>query len=287
MYTRSFRIRQQGAPELSLREWGSGEPAFVLIHGFGDGTFVWDEFAPRLAAFGRTIAIDLRGHGDSDWDPDARYDSGAHLADVNFAVGALGLKKLVVIGHSLGAEIAIRLTAQHPELVVGLIIVDFGPEVDRLSTAHIRKKFVSESRVYAGYREYADHLGAERPLISPEIRWAIARSALRPGTEGGYRLKRDPAMGMTQPGNADLLPPLWPMLGKIRCPVLVIRGIASSVLPAAVADRMAEVLHDGCLVSIKLAGHAVMSDNPEAFADAALSFIEARLMPQPAASSEI
>jgi pimeloyl-ACP methyl ester carboxylesterase len=276
---RSFRISQLDDPTLGVHEWGSGEPTFLLIHGFGEGGFVWNEFSPQLAPLGRTIAVDLRGHGDSDWDAHSRYNSAAHLGDVNFVIDALDLKKIILVGHSLGGEIAIRLTAQHPERVTGLVIVDYGPELDRAALAHIRREFVTESRVYSEYGEYATHLKVKRPLISPELRCAIARSALRPRTQGGYQLKRDPAMGTTERVNADALPSLWPMLREILCPVLIVRGIGSSVFPLSVANRMVDVLPDGRLVSIKLAGHAVMIENPEDFAAAALSFIREKLIP--------
>jgi pimeloyl-ACP methyl ester carboxylesterase len=277
MHMRTFRISRHGAPTLNLRETGSGEPTFLLIHGFGEGGFVWDAFLPQLASLGRTFTIDLRGHGDSDWDADSRYSSAAHLDDVNFVIDALDLKKVILIGHSLGGEIAIRFSARRPERVAGLIVVDFGPELDRAASAHIRKEFVAESRVYADHDEYAVHLEAKQPLISPELRGTVAKRALRPAAQGGFQLKRDPAMGAAGLLNADALPALWPMLRDIRSPVLIIRGVASALLRQSVADRMVDVLPDGCLASVKLAGHAVMTDNPDDFAAAALSFIARRL----------
>jgi pimeloyl-ACP methyl ester carboxylesterase len=224
--------------------------------------------------------------GDSDWDTHSRYHSVAHLDDLNFVLHALDLKKIILVGHSLGGEIAIRLTAQHPERIIGLVIVDFGPELDREATAHVRREFVAESRVYADYGDYADQLKGKRPLIGPELRGAIAKGALRLRMQGGCELKRDPAIGTAERFNTHALPPLWRMLKDILCPVLVVRGIASSVLPLSVAHRMVEELPSGHLASIKLAGHAVMTDNPEDFATAALSFITEKLVPAPAGPLE-
>jgi pimeloyl-ACP methyl ester carboxylesterase len=281
MRTRSFNISRQAAPALKLYEWGDGEPTFLLIHGFGEGAFIWNDFSPRVAALGRTIAVDLRGHGDSDWDEHSRYNGATHLEDLNFVLDVLDLSRIVLVGHSLGGEIAIRLTAQYPERVIGLVIVDFGPELDPTASAHIRSEFVADSRVYADYQEYVDHLERKRPLIGPEVRWAIAKSALRPGMRGGYQLKRDPAMGTEGRFKSSFFPSLWPLLKDTICPVLVVRGIASAVLPASVAQRMVEELPDGYLAPIRLAGHAVMSDNPEDFAAATLSFIREKVVPGP------
>jgi pimeloyl-ACP methyl ester carboxylesterase len=272
MHTRSFRIPQADGPTLGVHEWGSGEPTFLLIHGFGDGGFIWNEFLPQLASFGRAIAVDLRGHGDSDWDACSRYDIGAHLSDVNFVLDALYLRTFVLIGHSLGGDIAIRLAALHPGRVIRLVIVDSGPELDRAATAHIRRDFVAESRIYSGYSEYMAQLEAKLPLVSPTLRESLAKNALR-SREGGYELKRDPQMKINDPLNSSSLPELWPTLKKIVCPVLIVRGVASSVLPFSVAKKMVGVVPNGSFASVSLAGHAVMIDNPEGFSAATLPFI--------------
>src|SRR5579871_1931031 len=100
MYGRSFRLSRPSSPTLSLHEEGSGEPTFLLIHGFGDGGFIWIDLLPRLASISRAIAIDLRGHGDSDWDIHSRYSATAHLEDIDFVIDKLGLIDIVFIGHS-------------------------------------------------------------------------------------------------------------------------------------------------------------------------------------------
>ncbi len=228
---------------------------------------------PQLASFGRAIALDLRGHGDSDWDAQSRYGSASHLDDARFVIETLRPKKLILIGHSLGGEIAIRLAAQHTELVAGLVVVDFGPELNPEATVRIRQDFVAESRVYADCSEYAACLEEKQPMISPELRWALAKDALRLNDDGSYQLKRDPAMGTNGPLNSSALPPLWPILEEIQCPALVVRGVGSSVLPLSVAKRMVDVLSNGFFASIRLAGHGVMVDNPAEFAATTLSFI--------------
>jgi pimeloyl-ACP methyl ester carboxylesterase len=279
MYERSFRLSRPTFPTLSLHEEGHGEPTFLLIHGFGDGGFIWVDFLPRLASISRAVAIDLRGHGDSDWDIDSRYSAAAHLDDIGFVIEKLGLTDIVLIGHSLGGEMAIRLAAQHKTLVRGIIIVDFGPELDRIATAHIRRQFIVESRVYSEHSEYIAHLEAKLPLICPRLRSPLAHNALRTRAQGGYELKRDPAIATASaPSSTSVLPALWPLLKEIPCPALLVRGLASSVLPLSVAKRMLHVLPNGFFSSIQLAGHAVMVDNPDDFAAAALSFITGNLL---------
>jgi pimeloyl-ACP methyl ester carboxylesterase len=270
----SSRIFRLGAPSLSLHEWGEGEPIFLLIHGFGDGGFIWNELVPSLVPLGRVIAVDLRGHGDSDWDATRCYDAATHLTDMHHLLHALGLNKsIILIGHSLGGEIALRLTLANPRRISSLIVVDFGPDLNRAATAYIRKEFVEESRTYASLREYATHLEIKLPLLNRNISESLAKCSLRLRLQGDYELKRDPAMGNIEPANRNSLPSLWSMLKNIHCPTLVVRGIASSVFPISVAQRMVSLLPNASLALIPMAGHAVMIDNPSKFADAVLAFL--------------
>ena len=267
----STRISRPDAPTLHVQEWGSGGPSCFLVHGFGDGSFVWNEFAETVARRCRTFAIDLRGHGNSDWDAAARYGISAHLADVTYAIDALRLENVILVGHSMGGELAIRLAAARPQLLVGLIVVDYGPELDSEAIEYIRKEFVADHQHYATPSEYAELLKKRRPLPKPVALEQLAQNSLRARSGGGYELKSDPAMGASQTSSEEL--EVWSALEKISSPALIIRGMASSVLPPRTAMRMKTAVKRGQLLSINKAGHAVMIDNPEAFSDAVMPFI--------------
>jgi pimeloyl-ACP methyl ester carboxylesterase len=280
MHQRSHRLSRPGAPSLNIYEWGAGEPTFLAIHGFGDGAFIWNSFIPSLVPFGRVVAVDLRGHGDSDWDASRQYDPATHLGDMLYVIDALALEHIVLIGHSLGGEIALQIAITRGERTTGLVIVDYGPELNSAATAHIRQEFVAESRLYTSHAEYAAHLQAKLPLIDPGLSIRLARQALRLDPQGGgYALKRDPAMRAVEPTDATSRSTLWSTLHRVSCPVLLVRGIASSVLSASVAQRMVSALANASLVSIRFAGHAVMTDNPADFAAAAIAFLSKHLKP--------
>jgi pimeloyl-ACP methyl ester carboxylesterase len=281
MHKRSYRLARPGAPSLSIHEWSSGEPVLLAIHGFGDGAFVWNGFMPRLAPFGRVVAVDLRGHGDSDWGTSMEYGPTTHLEDMIHVIEALTLNNVILIGHSLGGEIALRIAIARSERIAGLVIVDYGPELNGVATSHIRREFVAESRSYSSHAEYAAHLQAKLPLIDPGLSNSLAKDALRLDRRGGYVLKRDPAMCDSEPTDASSRSTLWSALPQIRCPVLLIRGVASSVLSHSVAQRMVKALPNASLVSIRLAGHSVMTDNPEAFTAATTAFLAEHAPPAP------
>ncbi|MFD7507382.1 alpha/beta fold hydrolase [Streptomyces sp. NPDC059850] len=105
---------------------GTASPAFLLVHGMASNARMWDEVADQLAAAGHPVyAADLRGHGESDT-PEKGYDTPTAVADLVAACAALGLSEVLVAGHSYGGNVSVRLTAEHPELVAGLALVDGG-----------------------------------------------------------------------------------------------------------------------------------------------------------------
>jgi pimeloyl-ACP methyl ester carboxylesterase len=106
---------------------GRGGSACILIHGFGEGAYVWNRFSPSISQLFRTLSIDLRGHGDSSWDQTGQYPIQRHVTDVVGLIDALQLKRFVIVGHSLRGKIAIRIAAARSSDVIGLTVVDFLP----------------------------------------------------------------------------------------------------------------------------------------------------------------
>jgi pimeloyl-ACP methyl ester carboxylesterase len=115
---------------LAVREWpGPAKgPAVVCIHGLTANHTCWASVADVLSPAYRLIAYDLRGRGESD-KPDKGYSLALHNEDLAGLLDHFGLKKAVLIGHSLGAHIALRFAAMHPERVAKLVLVDGGLDV--------------------------------------------------------------------------------------------------------------------------------------------------------------
>lgn len=272
----SVQIPRRSEPHLHLRQWGSGGYACLLIHGFGDGCYVWNEFAPTIASHYKTFAIDLRGHGDSGWDPHAQYDVETHARDVAHVIDNLGLNSLVLVGHSMGGDIAIQVAIHSVARILGLVLVDFGPSLNPVGARHVAAEFRNTSRmIYRCPSEYVSWLETTRPLVRSDVLQSLASCALRRLVDGSFALKADPAMA---PENDELGSPsreaaLWAGLSNMPWPVLVVRGEGSAVLPRGVAERMTEVLPYGHRQSVPVAGHAVMIDNPDGFAKTVRPFL--------------
>lgn len=290
----SIRVPASGGLSLHLLEWSREGVPLLFVHGFGNEAHVWDDLAPAVAPYYRTLALDLRGHGDSDRDPEARYDYDFHVADLEAVTAALGIDRLVLVGHSLGGRIAMLFAGRHPERMAGLVIVDSAPELDPRGTVRIQLDVQRGGAggaaaaggggpSFASEAEYRELLARNYPAAGREQLHRLARHGLRPRADGRLEPKLDPAWfrGRQVAGEAEMREregritrALWEALGRVPCPALVIRGAASDVVSADVADRMAEeALGQGRLVVIPRAGHSVMVDNPEACRDALTAFV--------------
>src|SRR5688572_19692407 len=96
---------------LSTLAWGRGRPQILLVHGFGDNALVWDHFACALADQYSLLAVDLCGHGASVWDPTGTYALQDFVVDVRRVLEQFDGGRTLLVGHSLGAQIVIRLAA--------------------------------------------------------------------------------------------------------------------------------------------------------------------------------
>jgi pimeloyl-ACP methyl ester carboxylesterase len=281
MWRRSVVVCDRPAIAVSVVEWSRRGLPCVLLHGFGDAACVWNSLAVRIMPEFRTVAMDFRGHGDSDWDPETRYDTETFAADLTKIVALLGFERMILIGHSLGAAVAIRVAADNAAQVAGLVIVDFGPELGESGIDEVLRSFIDTPRTFASADAYAEWLSARRPLAESKELRQLARCCLRQSASLSWELKSDPALASnSQISRLELsqgryrYPELWPALERIKCPTLVIRGVGSGILPHDVAARMVErTLSAGRLTTIGGAGHAVMMDNPSEFTSNIINFL--------------
>jgi len=280
----SKRIPGSDGVELHVLDWSRDGVPLLLLHGFGNDAHIWDDFAPVVAPHYRTVALDHRGHGDSAWDADGRYDLDSLVRDVEAATAALDIERLVVIGHSLGGRVASLFAARNAERMAGLVVVDIGPEIDMRGAMRIRMDVgANVAPRFASVAEYERMLSIAYPAGQPAAIARMALHGLRQCDDGLFELKMDPALrgGMSERGGEEIDPsdPMspdaqWDALARTSCPTLVVRGAASDILSADTADKMVdEVLAEGRLAVVARAGHSVMTDNPEGFEEALSGFL--------------
>ena len=283
MTSNSIRLALPDGGVSHVRHWrrsGAGpasSAACLLIHGFGESSCSWSDYAAALTGYNDIYAVDLRGHGDSSRDPVAQYALSTFVSDLDHVVDALRLGDIVLVGHSLGGDIALSLAAQYPRRVRAVVLVDFAPEFNPLGLQKICTDLRANLRVFESRAQFVDAVTRARPLLSADIAARLAQDMLDEVAGVGFVMKVDPVFGEFEP--ADLQSPArsaaaWDTLRALACPLLLVRGTMSSVRARDAAERSVRAARDGTLREVR-AGHAVMQDNPKAFLDATVPFHDA------------
>jgi esterase len=258
---------------LHYLDWGQpGQPALVLLHGFNQTCHSWDELAERMQADGfRVIALDQRGHGDSDRATGGDYGREAMADDPVRLAESLGVERFVVVGMSMGAVHAVLAAVRHPRRVEALVLVDWAPEVESHGTALVAQMALLS---WATFDEAVAAMLAFNPRRSEANIRARLRHSLGPDASGRWRWKVDTAGLAAHPRFRESPESMWSAVDRLACPVLVVRGGASDLLTAEMAERLAARAHAE-LVTIEGASHSVAGDRPEEFFAAVAPFVKA------------
>ena len=273
----SRRLRANGL-ELHLLDWGGDArvPALAL-HGFALNCHSWDEVAPELSKRVRLYALDQRGHGLSDRAARVEdYTRDDMVADALGVLNALGLERVVMIGHSMGGMNAMTFTARHPERVRALVLVDVGPEVS-VDGAREVGQFVAGPYELESLEAWVEHTHRYYPWRSKERIRARLEVSLRPAPSGGLAKQYDERFRQGFGGVAEARDSLAEVAAALRCPTLLVHGGASPVLTRAMAERFAAAAPNLELVTIPEAGHSVAGDKPEEFLKCVSSFLDRTL----------
>lgn len=254
-------VAVDGERRVSVLCWGSGPPEFVFVHGGAQNAHTWDTVA--LALDRPLLAVDLPGHGHSDWRADHSYWP-PHLADdVAVVVRELAPTAPLVVGMSLGGLTSICLAAQHPELVGRLAIVDVTPGVDHAKAEPI-VTFVSGPETFASFDEILARTVEFNPTRSvSSLRRGILHNA-KENPDGSWTWRWDPMREWNFPeGETPDFDALWAKVDQITAPVLFLRGAE----PGSVVgdDDQAELVRrqPGTRVEVvQGAGHSIQGDRP-------------------------
>jgi pimeloyl-ACP methyl ester carboxylesterase len=252
-------------------DWGTaGRPPILLLHGGAQTAHSWDEVAPDLAGDHHVLALDQRGHGDTDWAPGGRYRRDDFVADVRAFLDDRGWPAATLIALSMGGLNAIAFAASHPDRARGLVIVDVAPTVAQAGVTAIRKQLAV--RDFATFDEAVAQALAFNPRrTEANIRERLGHS-MRQGPDGRWVYKFDPAIGGG--GVESDFERLWAEVRALRCPTLLVRGAESPILAAETAERFVCELPGASVTEVPGAGHSVMGDNPRGFLAAVRPFLD-------------
>ena len=239
------------------RAWGPrGAPGAVLVHGTAAHARWWDHVGPQLWPHMRVAALDLSGHGDSDWRERYSLDRWAEEV-VAVAADAHVSGAPFIIGHSLGGTIAIRAAARYGGDLAGIVVID-----SPMYEAPPEAKETIMGSVFGGERTYPSREAAlarfrlvpEQPVL-PYVREHIAAWSVTQRDNGEWDWKFDR-------GLFGKMAPSWPLVRPADCRAMIIRAQHGMMTPE-MANRLCERLGQAATVfEIPVAGHHVLLDEP-------------------------
>lgn len=261
------------------KERGSGQPVFILLHGFGASAFSWREVMQPFSELGRVIAYDRPAFGltsrpmPGEWQGENPYSPESQAAIVIGLMDALGVQKAWLVGNSAGGTVSVYTALTYPERVSGLILVD--------------------AAIYTGGGSPA----WARPLLStPQMRHLgplLARQIATSGDDFIRTAFHDPSLvtpeilaGYRKPLRANHWDrALWELtaasrplgladrLDELALPVLVITGDDDRIVPTEESIRLGGDIPGAALVVIQNAGHLPHEEKPAEFMQAVREFL--------------
>lgn len=277
-HAREGWIRSEGL-RLRYVEWGAIDaPAIVALHGLRSFAYTWEPVALPLADRFRVIALDQRGRGESDWDPQRRYFTGHYLLDLEALVAHLSLSRFALLGHSMGGATAFVYAGAHPDRLNALVVEDMGPGASAggAGAERIRRELLSTPGRFQNWADARAYWRSKRPGVSDAALDARVQHSMRAHAQGHIVWRHD-AEGIAQArieATAVQLVDLWPHVEALRTPTLLLRGAASDFLTAPTAREMTR--RNPCIRCVEVPGasHYVHDDNLAGFQTALHAFID-------------
>ena len=234
---------------------GNGPP-LILTHGYSSTSTMWQGQIEALSKRHKLILWDMRGHGLSDYpdDPDA-YSEALTVGDIGALLDAAGADKAIVGGLSLGGYMSLAFHRAHPERVRALLIIDTGPGFKKDDAREVWNQRARDTgdRFDREGLEVLKSLSAERASVAHRDASGLAHAAR------GMLTQRDASVIETLP--------------HIKAPSLVVVGADDTPFLAA-SDYMAAKIPGAQKVVVPAAGHAVNIDQPQAFIEAVMPFLD-------------
>jgi len=280
-------ITIEGAGGLLLTADEDGDPAgdpVVLLHGGGQTRHAWGTTLAAVAAHGfHGLSVDLRGHGESQWDPDGNYTIDGFAADVA-AIATSFDRPPALVGASLGGISSLVAIGEATEPIArSLVLVDVAHRLEPAGVQRIGAFMTGNLDGFASLEEVADVIAAYNPHRPRPKDLSGLRKNLRQRPDGRWVWHWDPRFVTGRFGDPDetraslmRADRLSNAARRITIPTLLVRGRMSDLLSEERAQELLELIPHARLVDVAGAGHMVAGDKNDAFNEAVVSFLAER-----------
>ena len=271
-FTENYFQSQDGL-SLYYRSYGSGGNVVLCLPGFTRNSKDFHEIASHLATRHQVLCPDLRGRGQSEYDPDwQNYIPAVYVEDAWRLIDQLGVNNLTIIGTSMGGLMAMIMASQRPQTVNAVVLNDIGPEVDPAGYARILTSAGSQFAVKNWPEAVQQCRQAHLPMLpdKPAEFWQeFTRKTYRNNEAGEPEFEMDANVFKVfteakpeRVGGSPVDP--WDAFRAVSMPCLVLRGELSDLLSAKIVGRMMAVKTDLVHVLVPQRGHAPLLDEVEA-----------------------
>ena len=258
---RFLKFRGASGLQLSCIDYGGeGGVPVLLMHGAAAHSRWWDFTAPALTARHHVLALDRRGHGDSQWADSEQYEIEHYAADLHAVISDWGLGKPFLVAHSGGGLPSIMYAARYPESVRGLVLIETRPVYDEEMVARMRNREERPPRTFATLEEALASFRLTPPTAGapPEMVAHLARHSFRRLGDERWINKLDRRTGRRLHAFDGIQ---W--MARVTCPVLVVRAGRTNMVEPEASVRLAAAAAHGALVEIPNAEHQVILDSAD------------------------
>jgi pimeloyl-ACP methyl ester carboxylesterase len=254
----------------------------LFLHGGGQTRYAWGTAAETVAAQGwRAVALDLRGHGDSDWAPNGDYSFTAFGGDCLAVVDQLG-RPPVLIGASLGGMSAMLAEGTSDRTVsCGLVLVDITPKANPEGIQRIATFMQSGLDGFDTLEAAAEAIAAYTPQRTKRVNPAGLKKVLRQ-RDGRWYWHWDPMLinqERTEVPPDRLSGLLDVAMSNIHVPTMLVRGLLSDVVTQEGVDDLLAKIPGATVVGVDGAAHMIAGDKNDAFSDSVVTFLRDRIRP--------
>ena len=273
----SQHVRVRGI-RLRYVDWGGDGPAILLFHGDMRTSRSWDAVSRRLTAHHRVIALDARGHGDSDWTPRG-YRFAERVADLAAFCAELDLREVFGVAHSTGGVVMALCARKHPGMFSRMALMEPMVVVDDRFHKMVAGREHAERSTWKSREELHDYL-EQHPATSnwhPEVLSDVVAHEAYQREDGLYDMKWSSTTFNWKDRDGDHID-LKPVFAELGLPILFIRSSGHQTRIREL-NEVQDGIPDFYRLTIKNTGHNMYMERPDAIAHALSQFAESRMLP--------